>query len=104
MENKKTDDLFNMILSSSWLAGDNPLDRENPWEFRYDGTFTTLKDDHGGKWHIDSSNILKLKWTTVDGYADFKVTEFTGKSLKYKCIKSGWGFMKSWKIFSAKDD
>ena len=57
-----------------WLAGDNPLDQSNPWEFRSDGRFTTLKDNHGGNWDVEVINnkaTLKLIWITVDGYADF---------------------------------
>ena len=63
-----------MLSSNQWYAGPNPSDGANPWKFKEDGTFVTLKDDHGGTWNIDNSgveNILKLKWDTVNGYADF---------------------------------
>ena len=92
--------LEQMVCINEWVAGEEPQDKENPWEFRTDGTFTTLKDGHGGNWSIDMKNdiILKLKWTTVNGYADFKFDKISQSCLKLKCQKSGWGFMMKWKL------
>ena len=92
-----------MISSMKWLAGDNPLDQQNPWEFRSDGKFTTLRDNHGGKWDVEVKNekaTLKLKWDTTNGFADFEFTDYSETSSKFKCVNSGWGFMKSWKLFA----
>ena len=91
--------LNNKIIKSDWLAGWTPEDGQNPWKFYEDGSFKTLKDSHGGKWWVENS-ILKLRWTTVDGYAEFVVNSLSNKSLYLSCINSGWEFMRSWKLHS----
>ena len=100
----KAADIKAMISSMKWLAGDNPMNYQNPWEFRSDGRFTTLKDKHGGQWNVviqNSKATLKLKWDTgSNGFGDFEFTDYSKTSVKLKCVNSGWAFMKSWKLFS----
>ena len=62
-----------------------------------------MKDSHGGTWKVQTSGgkeTLELKWDTVNGYANFDITEFTPSSVKLACISSGWDFMRSWKLYS----
>ena len=92
-----------ILEEHEWLAGNNPYDGKNPWAFYTDGSFKTLKDNHGGTWSTESKEgrqMLYLKWTTANGYANFVVTEKSLTSVKLDCISSGWGFMRSWKIYS----
>ena len=59
----------------------------------------TLKDKHHGTWSVDK-DLIKLKWDSVDGYADFKITWIQEPDNEYtiECVSSGWEFMRTWSI------
>ena len=56
-----------------------------------------MKDKHHGTWTI-KNDLIKLKWVSVDGYADFKITWLSDNEFTITCTSSGWEFMKSWTL------
>ena len=66
------------MISDTWYAGDYPNDRSNPWLFRKDGTFATLRDEHGGNWsveEVDGEPMLKMVWDTTTGHANWLIVD-----------------------------
>ena len=47
------------MYSTEWIAGENPLTLENPWEFTEDGRFTTLRDYHHGRWDLKINTLYE---------------------------------------------
>lgn len=74
---------------------------DDPWEFNKNGRFTTLKDDHNGKWNVEIKRkspehlyiSVTMNWKTTRGSAEFVFVDLTQTSQKLLCFKSGWEFM-----------
>lgn len=96
-------DLKEAFTTETWYAGDFPHERANPWLFRKDGTFATLRDEHGGKWQlVRERGILKLKmvWNTVEGHAIWEDDGSDHNGFKFRCTSNNWGFMLAWKLWT----
>jgi hypothetical protein len=99
-----TKTLKDLMFNHEWLAGTNPSDGQNPWGFKSDGTFKTLKDGHGGNWNIEMRGptpVLTLKWSSNAKWADWEIEQFSIKQgVRFKAIKTSWSWMNSWKVQS----
>ena len=69
--------LEQLLVQKQWLAGKTGMNIDdqslikNPWVFNENGTFMTMKDKHHGTWTIENNNLIKLKWESFNGYADY---------------------------------
>lgn len=95
------------FIGKFFIKGSGEDPSKNPWVFNDDGTFMTMKDKHHGTWTTQNDNILKLRWESINGFADFlvaqRIVSTNGTFVTLKCTNSGWDFMKSWSLM-VRDD
>jgi hypothetical protein len=93
--------LKKILSDNAWLAGTNPHDGQNPWQFNADGTFKTLKDGQHGTYNVWMANgkpAVTLEWKSTKGWAEFHLTENKDKHIRLDWVKGGWEWMKGWHI------
>jgi len=91
------------LVSHEWSGGKPGGGGEgyasNPWSFRMDGTFVTLRDGCNGTWSLQADGTLRMEWAAGQqgNWAEFSAQPPEAEP-RFLATGSSYDFMRSWTI------